>query len=109
MHKTFGTHVQFPNKKIPDRKTPLFGPFKSGDPLKTGYNKCIGKRNGTSEEAYMEEMEQDPLYKTSYSAKKPSVPWVDVSAGKSMMNSSTLHMLRNVNKERAYVSASTNY
>ena len=57
----------------------------------------------------MEEMEQDPLYKTSYSAKKPSVPWVDVSAGKSMMNSSTLHMLRNVNKERAYVSASTNY
>ena len=26
-----------------------------------GHNKCIGVRNGTSEEAYIEEMEEDPV------------------------------------------------
>ena len=43
------------------KKQPLFGPFKKGDMMKTGYNKCIGAKNGTSEELYMEEMEQDPI------------------------------------------------
>jgi len=107
VHKTFGTHVKFPEKRRAQVQPPKYGPFKAGDPLKTGYNKCIGKRYGTSEEAYLEEQEEDPLYKTSNSAKKPTVPWVDVSGGKSMMNASTLTMLRNVNKECAYVQAST--
>lgn len=58
---TFGTNIAFPNKKVADKQQPLFGPFKNGDLLKTGHNKCIGGRNGTSEEAYMEQMEEDPV------------------------------------------------
>jgi len=58
---TYGTNIAFPEKSQSEKKQPLFGPFKNGDPLKTGYNKCIGARNGTSEEKYMEEMEQDPV------------------------------------------------
>lgn len=58
---TYGTNIAFPEKSQSAKKQPLFGAFKNGDPLKTGYNKCIGGRNGTTEEAYMEEMEQDPV------------------------------------------------
>lgn len=54
-HKTYGTDKEFPEKKPSVTPQPLFGPFKDGDPLKTGYNKCIGGRNGSTEEQYLEE------------------------------------------------------
>ena len=60
--KTYGTDVIFPDKKKAEKKEPLYGVFKAGDPLKTGHNKCIGGRNGTTEEQYLEEMEQDKIY-----------------------------------------------
>ena len=34
---------EFPNKVTPNKKPPLFGPFKHGDPAHKGYNKTIGK------------------------------------------------------------------
>ena len=55
--KTYGTDRTFPEKRPSVVEPPLFGSFKAGDPLKTGYNKCIGGRNGTTEEKYMEEQE----------------------------------------------------
>ena len=55
--KTYGTDRTFPEKRPTVVEPPLFGSFKAGDPLKTGYNKCIGGRNGTTEEKYMEEQE----------------------------------------------------
>ena len=48
-HKTYGTDKEFPEKKSPVKQPPLYGPFKDGDPLKTGHNKCIGGRYGTTE------------------------------------------------------------
>ena len=45
------------SKKNAEKKPPIFGPFKQGDPLHKGHNKCIGYRNGTSEEQYIEEMD----------------------------------------------------
>ena len=56
---TYGTNITFPKKTPEPKKQPLFGPFKKGDPLHTGYNKTIGGHGRTSEDAYMEEMEQD--------------------------------------------------
>ena len=49
--------MKFPEKKPYRPPPPLYGVFKHGDPLKTGYNKCIGGRNGTTEEKYVEEVE----------------------------------------------------
>lgn len=47
---TFGTNITFPEKKPAVKKPALFGPFKQGDPLHTGYNRCIGARTGTTED-----------------------------------------------------------
>ena len=60
---TFGTNKYFSEKKPIEKQPPLFGAFKPGDPLKTGYNKCIGGRNGTTEEKYIEERE--PIWTTT--------------------------------------------
>ena len=95
-NKTYGTDVVFPDKKAYKTPPPMFGPFKDGDPLKTGYNKCIGARNGTSEEKYVEE--QEPLWQMS---RKPAKPWNGVSQTKSMINFTTLNNFRNVNRESA--------
>ena len=54
-HKTYGIDREFPEKKPTKTPPPLFGPFKDGDPLKTGHNKCIGGRYGSTEEQYIEE------------------------------------------------------
>ena len=78
----------------------MFGPFKPGDPLHTGHNKCIGARNGTSEEAYMEEMEQDPV---QYRKNVKSDMWRGVTNGQTMMNSTTLNNFKNVNRERSNI------
>ena len=78
----------------------MFGAFKAGDPLHTGHNKCIGARNGTSEEAYMEEMEQDPV---QYRKNVKSDMWRGVTNGQSMMNSTTLNNFKNVNRERSNI------
>lgn len=95
-HKTYGTDKEFPEKKPPVKQPPLYGPFKDGDPLKTGHNKCIGGRYGTSEEQYIEE--QEPLWNVT---KKPTRPWNGVSQTKSMINFTTLNNFRNVNRETA--------
>ena len=95
-NKTYGTDRVFPEKPLRLTPPPLFGPFKDGDPLKTGYNKCIGGRNGTTEERYIEE--QEPLWTLS---QKPAKPWNGVSQTKSMINFTTLNNFRNVNREKA--------
>ena len=75
----------------------MFGPFKKGDMLKTGHNKCIGGRNGTTEEAYEEEREQDPV---KYRKNVKADMWRGVTNDLSMMNATTLNNIRNINKER---------
>ena len=54
---TYGTNIAFPEKKAEVKKQPLFGPFKKGDMLKTGYNACLGGHGRTTEDQYVEEME----------------------------------------------------
>mmetsp|Transcript_19377 Transcript_19377/g.23922 ORF Transcript_19377/g.23922 Transcript_19377/m.23922 type:complete len:80 (+) Transcript_19377:738-977(+) len=78
----------------------MFGPFKQGDPLHTGHNKCIGARTGTSEEAYMEEMEQDPV---QYRKNVRADTWRGVTNGRSMMNATTLNNFKNINRERSNI------
>ena len=97
---TYGTNIAFPEKKADVKKQPLFGAFKNGDPLKTGYNKCIGGRNGTSEEQYLEEMEQDAV---QYRKNVSTSIWRGVTGGQSMMNATTLNNTRNVNRERGNI------
>ena len=97
---TFGTNIAFPDKKPAEKKAPLFGAFKNGDPLHTGHNKCIGARNGTSEEQYMEEMEQDPV---QYRKNVSTNVWRGVTNGQTMMNSTTINNARNINKERSAI------
>ena len=75
----------------------MFGPFKKGDMLKTGHNKCIGGRNGTSEEAYMEEMEHDPV---EYRKNVKADIWRSVTNDQTMANVTMLNNFRNVNVER---------
>lgn len=75
----------------------MFGPFKQGDPLHTGHNKCIGARNGTSEEAYIEEMEEDPV---QYRKNVTTSIWKGVTNDRTMMNATTLNNARNINTER---------
>lgn len=58
-YKTYGTAIDFPNKQLPGKKQPLFGPFKKGDPLHHSYNKTIGGHGRSTEYEYKEEMEQD--------------------------------------------------
>jgi hypothetical protein len=53
--------LAFKEKKRPSVEPPRYGLWKNGDPLKSSYNKCIGARNGTSEEAYLEEGEHYPI------------------------------------------------
>ena len=97
---TYGTNITFPEKKAEVKKQPLFGAFKKGDPLHTGHNKCIGARNGTSEEAYMEEMEVDTV---QYRKNVKTDTWRGVTNGQSMMNATTLNNFRNVNRERSNI------
>ena len=47
---TFGTNLAFKDKPTPAKGQPLFGPFKKGDPLHTGYNKAIGGHGRTTED-----------------------------------------------------------
>ena len=68
--------------------------------LKTGHNKCIGGRNGTTEEAYMEEMEEDPV---QYRKNVKSATWKGVTNGMTMANVTTLNNFRNVNHERGNI------
>ena len=68
--------------------------------MKTGYNKCIGAKNGTSEELYMEEMEQDPI---QYRKNVRQDVWKGVNNGRTMMNATTLNNYRNINRERANI------
>lgn len=75
----------------------MFGPFAKGDMLKTGHNKCIGGRNGTTEEAYLEEMEQDPV---KYRKNVKADIWRGVTNDRTMMNATMLHNARNINTER---------
>jgi hypothetical protein len=97
---TFGTNIAFPEKQKDLKKQPLFGPFKQGDPLHTGYNKCIGRRNGTTEDAYVEEMEEDPV---KYQRGPAKDIWRGVTNGQTMMNSTTMNNARNINRERRNV------
>ena len=60
--QTYGTAVNFPEKKKKPVEPFLAGPFKPGNPLKTGHNKCIGGRHGTTEEKYMEETIPDKVF-----------------------------------------------
>ena len=85
---------------MPKKEPPRYGVFKAGDPLKTGHNKCIGGRNGTTEEKYCEEVIPEKIFGQNF--KKPLKPWVDVSGGKTMMNTSTVNHQRNINREIAY-------
>jgi len=41
--KTYGTNIDFPNKKVPTKQNPIYGAFKAGDGPKIGYNSSIGK------------------------------------------------------------------
>lgn len=87
----------FPEKKKEIKKPALFGSWKHGDPLHTGYNKCLGGHGRTTEDAYVEEEEEDPImYQKNVS--KPI--WRDPTNGKTMMNTSTHNNFRNINKER---------
>ena len=97
---TYGTNITFPDKKKEVKKPPIFGPFKQGDPLHTGHNKCIGYRNGTSEEQYIEEMETDPV---QYRKNVTTNVWKSVTNGQSMMNSTTLNNARNIGRERGNI------
>ena len=97
-NKTYGSERYFPEKKPAKPQPALFGAFKPGDPLKTGHNKCIGGRNGTTEEKYVEE--QEPLW-TFSPTKRHQTPWNGTAETKSMINSTTLNNFRNVNREKA--------
>lgn len=78
----------------------MFGPFKHGDPLHTGHNKCIGGHGRTTEDAYVEEVEEDPV-KYQKNVKKPI--WRDPTNDLTMMNATVANNLRNINKDRALV------
>ena len=65
--------------------------------MHTGYNKCIGGHGRTSEEQYLEEMEQDPV---QYRKNVTTNIWKGVTNGLTMMNSTTLNNARNINRER---------
>lgn len=94
---TYGTNIAFSEKKPEIKKQPLFGPFKKGDMLKTGYNKCLGGHGRTTEDQYMEEMEQDTV---KYRKNVTTNFWRGVTNGQSMGQTTTLNNFRNVNKER---------
>jgi len=94
---TYGTNLAFPNKKRDQKLQPLFGSWKQGDPLKTGYNKCIGNRNGTTEEAYLEEGEHDPIV---FQKNVTRPIWKTTTNHLSMANTTVLNNTRNINKER---------
>ena len=96
---TYGTSRNFPEKLKPLIPPPLYGVFKAGDPLKTGPNKCIGGRQGTTEEKYMEERE--PMFPLSPHRPRLAKPWRNVSQPKSMVNTTTLNNFRNINMERS--------
>lgn len=98
--QTFGTNIAFPEKPREIKKQPLFGPFKKGDPLHTGWNKAIGGHGRTSEDQYVEEMEQDPV---QYRKNVTTNVWRGVTNGLTMINSTTLNNARNINKERASI------
>lgn len=89
--KTFGTDKSFPDKPKALVKDPMFGPFKKGDPLHTGYNKTIGPQEG-----YTEEREQDNvMYQKN--VKKPI--WRETINPKSMANTTISNNFRNINSE----------
>lgn len=89
--RTFGTDKTFPEKPKELVKDPLFGAFKKGDPLHTGYNKTIGPQEG-----YMEEREQDNVVYQK-NVKKPV--WRETINPKSMANTTISNNFRNVNAE----------
>jgi hypothetical protein len=62
------------------------------------YNKTIGVRNGTSEEAYLEEGEHDPIVYQK-DVKRPI--WKTTTNEVSMANTTVLNNTRNINKETA--------
>ena len=97
---TYGTNIAFPEKKTPSKQQPLFGPFKKGDPLHTGYNKAIGGHGRTTEDMYLEEMEEDNV---QYRKNVSTNVWRGVTGGQSMMNSTTINNQRNINRERANI------
>ncbi len=96
----FASLVAFPEKPTPAKQQPLFGPFKKGDPLHTGYNKAIGGHGRTSEDMYMEEMEED---KVQYRKNVTTNVWRGVTGGQTMINSTTINNFRNVNRERSNI------
>lgn len=75
----------------------MFGPFKNGDLSKTGYNKTIGGHGRTTEDQYIEEMEQD---KVMYRKNVKTQIWKGVTNGQTMYNATTLNNFKNVNQER---------
>ena len=97
---TYGCNIAFSEKKPAPKKEPLFGPFKNADPMHTGFNKTIGGHGRTSEDQYLEEMEQDPV---KYRKNVKTDIWRGVTNNRSMMNSTTINNFRNVNKERANI------
>jgi len=68
--------------------------------LKTGHNKCIGGHGRTTEDAYMEEVEEDPV---KFHKNVKADIWRSVTNGQTMMNATTLNNARNINRERANI------
>lgn len=97
---TYGSSIAFPDKKLPAKQPPLFGPFKHGDPAHVGHNKTIGGHGRSSEDQYMEEVEEDQV-KYQKNVKKPI--WKDPTNSLTMMNDTVVNNMRNINKERAVV------
>ena len=97
---TYGTNIAFPEKPREVKKEPLFGAFRKGDPLHTGHNKCLGGNGRTTEDQYIEQMEEDPV---KYRKNVSQSVWRGVSGGQSMMNATTMNNARNINRERASI------
>lgn len=97
---TYGSSIAFPDKKISGKQPPLFGPFKHGDPAHVGHNKAIGGHGRSSEDQYMEEVEEDTV-KYQKNVQKPI--WKDPTNALTMMNATVINNMRNVNKERSVV------
>lgn len=98
--QTYGTSIAFPDKKPEAQKAPLYGPFKIGDPMHTGHNKTIGGHGRTTEDQYIEEVEEDQV-KYQKNVKRPI--WKDPTHQLTMMNSTVANNIRNINKERALI------
>lgn len=102
---TYGCSRSFPEKPKAEVKKPRYGVFTRGDPAHVGHNKTFGGNGRSTEYAYVEEREEDPVL--VHKNTTPSKVWRQTGQmSKSMMNSSVQHNNRNVSLERSQIFAS---